>query len=365
MRWVLLDASIARFECEALPRAGRGKHSIPIPRYQQVCLTLFRALHQTRAVPAATATILVTGAGGPAGRTLGRQLAARAAEGLAVRVVGVDLEPLDVEGYAEVAAVAPASDSGYAPTMQTAVARFAPDLIIPTVQDELPQVAALATLLGNAARPVGPPATVVTAGAIPSVIAGDKLLTMWALAAAGIPVPRHAPATDFADTAEALSWAGGPVVVKPRVSRGGRGVVLVETQHDLDWSTTDASLIVQSFASGTEFAPQTYRSPHTGQTRSYVLEKTVLKEGRVGNAADAVRVPGDERREIEELAVRTVEALALIGPVDMDVRLDDSGQPLVLEVNGRFGALSALAPELLTGVLEDYARPPGVKADSR
>lgn len=142
---------------------------------------------------------------------------------------------------------------------------------------------------------------------------------MWALAAAGIPVPKHAPATDFVDTADALSWAGGPIVVEPRVSRDGRGVVLVEIPDDLDWSTTDASLIVQSFAGGTEFAPQTYRPPRSGQTRSYVLEKTVLEEGRVGNAAAAVRLPDGDHHEIADLAVATVEALGLVGPVDMDV----------------------------------------------
>jgi D-alanine-D-alanine ligase-like ATP-grasp enzyme len=131
-------------------------------------------------------------------------------------------------------------------------------------------------------------------------------------------------------------------------------VVLVESPDGIDWADVGAAHIVQSFAGGTEYAPQTYRSGRTGAARSYVLEKTVLKEGRVGNAADAVRLPDGSRPEIEQLAIGTVTALGLVGPVDMDVRLDDTGQPLVLEVNGRFGALSALAPELLSAVLEDH-----------
>ena len=130
--------------------------------------------------------------------------------------------------------------------------------------------------------------------------------------------------------------------------------MLVEQADDADWSEFGAAHIVQGFAGGTEYAPQTYRSGRTGDARSYVLEKTVLKEGRVGNAADAVRLPDGSQAEIERLAVDTVTVLGLLGPVDMDVRLDDGGQPRVLEVNGRFGALSALAPELLSGVLEDH-----------
>ena len=309
---------------------------------------------ETRGVTSTAPTILITGAGGPAGRTLGRQLATRIADGVEARVVGVDLAPLDVEGFSQVMAVAPAADPAYAPTMCAACAKFSPALIIPTVEDELPQIAALADILGRAARPSGAPALTVDAGAVPSAIAADKLLTMWTLSAAGIPVPEHAPATAFGGTAEALAWAKGPIVVKPRVSRGGRGVVLVESPDDLDWSGTSASLLVQTFAGGSEYAPQTYRSPRSGSTTSYVLKKTVLKEGRVGNAAAAIRLPDGERREVAELAVRAVEALGLVGPVDMDVRLDGQGNPVVLEVNGRFGALSALTPELLSGVLDDY-----------
>lgn len=302
-------------------------------------------------------TLLVTGAGGPAGRTLGRQLAERAAAGFSVRVVGVDLGPLEAEGFDEVVGVAPAHDLAYAPTMRAAATRFGPDLIIPTVQDELTQVAGIAGILSRAAaegRTDRRPAQVVTAGAVGSAIAADKLLTMWTLAAAGIPVPVHAPASDFTSASDALDWAGGPVVVKPRVSRGGRGVVLIEQADDADWEDFGPTHIVQGFAAGVEYAPQTYRSNRTGEARAYVLEKTVLKEGRVGNAADAVRVSDGLHPEIAQLAVDTVTALDLFGPVDMDIRLDDAGRPRVLEVNGRFGALSALAPELLTGVLEDH-----------
>lgn len=103
-------------------------------------------------MPTTTRTLLITGAGGPAGRTPGRQLAERVSEGLPVHVVGIDLTSLDVDGFAEVDPVAPASDLAYAPTMRAAVDRFCPDLIIPTVQDELPQIAALATLFGAAGR---------------------------------------------------------------------------------------------------------------------------------------------------------------------------------------------------------------------
>lgn len=300
-------------------------------------------------------TVLVSGAGGPAGSSLGQQLAGRLVRGEETVSVGVDLTALDGTAFSRTAAVARADDPAYAPTMRSIVEQVRPDLVIPTVQDELPQVSVLRDVLAAAAAPG---ASVVVAGALASALAADKLLTMWTLAAAGVPVPAHAAASELDDTAAAVAWAGGPVVVKPRVSRGGRGVTVVENPSDLDWSDAGAGWIVQCFIDGPEYAPQVYRSPLTGRSTVVVLEKTLLKEGRVGNAVGAIRAPDGQAAEVAAVAVAAVEALDLVGPVDMDVRLDSTGSPYVLEVNGRFGALSAHAPELLDLVLDEWLRPP-------
>lgn len=303
-----------------------------------------------------TTTILVTGSGGPAGRTLGAQLAQRARAGADLRLVGLDSDPSADPSYAVVEAVAAAADPDYARSMHDAVARHAPDLVVPTVSDELPQVAVLAgTLWSRAPRGTGGAGpAVVTSDAAATAVAADKLLTMWALRRAGVPVPPFAPATAFTTTARALEWAAGPLVVKPRVSRGGRGVQVVERPEDVPWTEIDGSWIVQGFAGGTEYSPQVYRSPATGRTTVVVLEKTSMREGRVGNAVDVLRLPGDAVPDVRDVAARTVEALGLVGPVDMDVRRDASGAPVVLEVNSRFGAQSAHAPELLDAVLAEW-----------
>ena len=52
--------------------------------------------------------------------------------------------------------------------------------------------------------------------------------------------------------------------------------------------------------------------------------------------------------------VAAVEALDLTGPLDLDIRRDDSGTPVVLEINARFGANSAKAPELLGAALGEW-----------
>lgn len=314
-------------------------------------------------------TVLVTGAGGPAGRALGSQLAARAAAGADLTWVGVDITPVTDPNYPATDHAPRADAWDYATGMRDLIVKHAPDLVLPTVQDELPQVAVLAQALdrsSDAASAVPGPfpdavGPVLTPDPGPAAIAADKLLTMLALDGAGVPVPRFALPTDFGGVAEALAWARGPIVLKPRVSRGGRGVRLVESPADLTgtagtdetaWSALDASWIVQSFAPGTEYCPQLYRPrTGTGTITAVVLEKTELKQGRVGNAAAVVRPRAGTLPDVEHVARRAVEALGLTGPADLDIRRDTTGAPLVLEVNGRFGANSDHAPELLDAAL--------------
>ncbi|WP_104106381.1 ATP-grasp domain-containing protein [Nocardioides sp. 616] len=293
-----------------------------------------------------TRTLLVTGAAGPAGRSLGVQLAARSARS-PLRVMGVDLAPREVLGIDSMEAVPAAQDAAYERTLLELVSRYDPDLIIPTVSEELPALAVLGEAVGLGRR-------LVLSDAAPTAIAADKLLTMWALDHRGVPVPQHAGVEELATAAEALSWAGGPVVVKPRRGRGGRGVHVLEDPDDPTWGQLSAGWVVQVFAPGVEYSPQVYRSPATGRCVVVVLEKSGRKQGRVGNATGVTRLPQDAARDVAELAAHVVQALDLVGPVDMDVRRLDDGTPVVLEVNSRFGAVSADAPELLDAVLHEW-----------
>lgn len=292
-------------------------------------------------------TILVTGAAGPAGRALAEVLGRLPAESRP-RAVGVDLAPVPVDGL-EVVEPVPAADApDYDRAMLDLVARHRPHLVVPTVSEELPRLAVLGAATGLAGRGL------VLSAPGPVSIAADKLLTMWALARGDVPVPRHAAVGELASAEEALRWAGGPVVVKPRVSRGGRGVHVVESPDDPAWETLDDACLVQAFAGGVEYSPQVHRSPRTGRCLVVVLEKTGRKQGRVGNATSVVRLAGDDAPDVAKVARRTVETLDLVGPVDLDVRRLADGTPVVLEVNSRFGAVSTAAPELLDAVLDEW-----------
>ena len=266
---------------------------------------------------------LISGSEGPAGRSLCRQLIARG-----VNVIGCDAKPSDG------ALTAPTADSpALIPFLRSTIAHFGIDVFVPTVQDELLAVSISEQLFD---------ATVLISSPKAIGIAGDKWLTASTLSALGIAVPRTYPFGQVPDEF--------PVVVKPRISRGGRGVQVIESAVELN--ADNAGLITQAFAPGEEFCPQLFISPTTGATTCINLRKTELKQGRVGNAAQVERA---EDEQVTRLAVQTAQALDLQGPVDMDIRYTADGTPVLLEVNARFGANSAHAPEILDAFLAEVS----------
>lgn len=266
---------------------------------------------------------LVSGVGGPAGKSLNAQLTAQGHS-----VVGCDLVPS--EGFIE----APRADSlELIPFLQRTIEEHRIDVFIPTVQDELLAVSVAREMLD---------ARVLISAPGPVGITADKWLTADFLRRKGIAVPA---------TYNAGETPQFPVVVKPRVSRGGRGVEVVETEERFA-QVADSSLIVQEFAPGEEFCPQLFISPSTGETDIVVLHKTKLKEGRVGNASAVERA---DDAAVADLARDTAAALGLVGPLDMDIRYTMHGNPVLLEVNARFGANSANTPEILAAFLEEVA----------
>ncbi|MDF9875175.1 ATP-grasp domain-containing protein [Cellulosimicrobium cellulans] len=301
-----------------------------------------------------TPTVLLTGAAGPAGRSLLTQLRSRG-----VAVVAVDADPArgarpgpvkDTAGGApsavgagfQVKQVPLARDLAFLPEVERIARVTGTDLVIPTVSEELPVFAA---------RRADEDTTPVLVGHAAAVaVADDKFATASVLHAAAVPVPAFGRPSDFASFEAARDALGGTLVVKPRVSRGGRGVQLLDAGWQGDWTRLPARSVVQRFAPGTEYAPVVYRGPSGAATVVVVLEKTELAQGAVGNAVSVRRV---EEPDVADVARDAVMALDLRGPVDLDVRRDHAGVPRVLEVNARFGANSAQAPEILDAMLAD------------
>ncbi|MEV7661374.1 ATP-grasp domain-containing protein [Paenarthrobacter sp. NPDC089316] len=295
--------------------------------------------------------ILVTGVGGPAGISLSRQLRDQGHW-----VLGVDMRPVHDSAADVVEVVSPVNAPGYLWELRGLVATHGIELVIPTVSEEL--VAASVAREGFA-----PGVELLVADPAPVSIANDKYLTMRCLANAGVAVPDFGLPGDFSSVNEAMARMGGWLVVKPRVSRGGRGVQVLERHTDGGrnaervWETLDDSWLVQRFATGTEYAPVVHRGRAEDDPDDLVvvLEKTELRHGSWGNAVSVKRLGSPARSDVAWTAFAATKALGLTGAVDIDIRRLSDGSPVVLEVNARFGANSAHAPELLEHVMRHYA----------
>ena len=280
--------------------------------------------------------ILVTGVGGPAGRSVSSLLMERH-----YPLIGTDmrdLEDLDFPFFQ----VPPARHTQFLEVVCRIAEESQVDLIIPTVSEELPIFARGWKNLSHIPILVSSPNAVE--------IADDKYLTAVALSNAGVAVPRYvlpSQVHSLKDIAEHIGW---PCISKPRVGRGGREVTL---RYEPDYEQIVAlgdGYILQEFAGGTDYAPNVYFGPD-GQHMEIVLEKTELKQGLVGNAKSVRRI---DDPDVAGTAFAAARAVGLSGPLDIDIRRKIDGIPVVLEINARFGANIRHAPEVLDAVIRQF-----------
>jgi carbamoylphosphate synthase large subunit len=279
------------------------------------------------------ASILVTGVGGPAGRSVAALLLERG-----YRVAGTDMQALALPGVAFYQ-VPPANAPDLLAVIRQIAEQAQVTLIIPTVSEELPVFARGWTWRDEF------PVLISEAGAVET--ANDKYLTGCALLARGVATPRFALPSQIHSPEELAQKVGWPCISKPRVGRGGREVTWHPAQ---DWpaiTALDDSYILQEFAPGVDYAPNLYVGAD-GQAVVAPLEKTELKGGIVGNATRVKRV---EAPDVAELAVAAARTVGLTGPLDIDIRRRSDGIPVVLEINARFGANIRYAPEVMDAML--------------
>lgn len=283
-----------------------------------------------------THTILVTGIGGPAGISATNYLKSQG-----YHVIGTDMRTVssNVDHFIEVPA---AGEASFIPAILKIIRDYEVSLLIPTVSEELPVVAKeLDSFAPYPCRVVIAPYAAVD-------IANDKLKTAVFLDQHGVSVPR----TLAGDTAHAsvLASIGLPLIAKPRISRGGRGVKLHTSPQTLA-EEQRSNIVYQEFISGEEYDVNLFVGQQGEMRSCVVLHKTQLRDGVVGNALAVERV---QAGGVAEVARRAVAALGLTGPADIDIRVDSSGTPRLLEINARLGANVLSAKEVMEDLLSEW-----------
>jgi carbamoyl-phosphate synthase large subunit len=282
--------------------------------------------------------VLITGIGGPAGKS-----ALTYFRGKGATVTGTDVREVDIK--ADTFHLVPmATDPAFVPALLGVIKEERPSLFVPTVTEELSIVARLKDEIEGLGCLVyvSPPESVD--------IANDKFRTAEFMKRHGIPVPTTFDGKSPRELV--IRELGLPFLAKPNFSRGGRGVVVYRSAEEVHAEKRDG-LIFQEFAPGDEFDVNLFIDKGGELKAAVVLKKTLLKEGIVGNALGVERV---EKDDILKLCARAAGLLGLEGPLDMDIRMRKDGGPALLEINARLGGNSLFAREVLDGLMNSWKR---------
>lgn len=276
--------------------------------------------------------ILVTGVGGPAGKSVTLLLLARG-----FQVLGTDLKP-QVIPRVKFFQVPKATSPDFLPCLQALAEQEEARLVIPTVSEELP------VLAGHWQSSVP-----LLISSLESVrVANDKYLTCKELAKRGVSVPQFLLPSEVKSLNQLEGKLGWPCLSKPRVSRGGREVRLYYPEDFTKILALDDHYLLQEFIPGPEYGPNVYLG--SDEALVVVIEKTKLKQGIVGNAIETIVAQAED---VAELAVKAGRAIGLMGPLDLDLRRRLDGSLAVLEINARFGVNLNMAPEILERALAE------------
>lgn len=276
-------------------------------------------------------TVLVTGAGGPAGIAVMKSLASDPqvhllAADMDAWAAGLYLVPL-----ADRALVPAGATPGFARHLLACCQEMGVDVVVPTVDAEL---RALARVRGA-----------FTSAGVQLMMAPDRALRVTldklALArfcAGAVRVPRTEP---FDTAFEPESW-DYPAVLKPRAGSGSRNITIAQSPADLAGEARSPSMIVQEYLPGDEFSIDVF-ADRPGHVVAAVPRLRAKVDAGISVAGRTVRDP-----ELERFGAAVAEVTGITYIANVQVRRDQQGRPALLEVNPR--APGSLALTIASGV---------------
>lgn len=161
----------------------------------------------------------------------------------------------------------------------------------------------------------------------------DKYVLMKKLEALQISVPKTKLAS------EGFNGLTFPIIAKPRVGRGSRGVQLLNSKEEyhryIKELSSPESIILQEYIEGKEFTVSTvvWRD---GQIQGIIPKEIIQKRGVTRMAVTR------RNSSIENICLDVQEKLKADGPFNVQLRLNQDGEPFIFEINPRFSTSISL-----------------------
>ena len=266
-------------------------------------------------------SVLLTGAGGAAVPDLITML-----ESKRYRVLTADMDKNAVGLYvADKGLLLPAGESDeFLPALKEICYKENVDAIIPLVDEELEKACEL--------EKDGITVLLPKKNFISKCL--DKYILMKELKKNGIAVPNTQLATDD------LKNIQYPIIVKPRTGRGSRGVVYISSKEKLDAYITDykgnlEDLLLQEYIDGTEYTVSVvvWRD---SEVQAVIPKEIIYKKGITRMAITR------RNKKIDQLCRVVQQCLRADGPFNVQLRLNDKGDPYIFEINPRFSTSISL-----------------------
>lgn len=169
------------------------------------------------------------------------------------------------------------------------------------------------------------------------LIGQDKLLTCQWLAAHGFSYPLFAQADNSYAIEALLIEAGYPLIAKPVNGKGSKGVFVINNKGDLKNFPTSANYIVEQYigTSDTEYTVGCYVNKNGCPVRPIVMQRW-LSNGTTWKA----KVISD--KIIEDVCYKICAEFKPMGPMNIQLRLNENHRPVPFEFNVRFSGTTPM-----------------------
>jgi D-alanine-D-alanine ligase len=204
-------------------------------------------------------------------------------------------------------------------------------------------------------------------GILASALAMDKVMSKRIFDSTGLSTPRwhllaHTPEANEVETVKSF---GLPCVIKPANEGSSVGVSIVEREDEIVTALASARkfhgpVIVEDYIAGTEVFVGILNGRVLGSVEVRPATKFYDYEAKYKRTDTKYLLPPELSKPViektEHLALRAYNALGCSGHARPDLRIDQAGEPFLLEVNTLPGmTATSLLPKIAKSIGMDYA----------